>query len=190
MRAFFFFKTVVWKTDKRGGEKKCERKKTLWWRLASLDLVTWPWPSSECVFDPVTHDSGCGLLLGYKSQIFIPYIQQVQIRDKRKTKTMSSFCVKTLIFSLSKQTAKGKKSGYYFTLLTSLYSIAVPHENLLQGGRVGWGQEERGKGSGETTCQMLINLHWITKLSHPNHGQKSFLVWLGMHWGSGRNVFY
>lgn len=145
-----FFK-LLFGRQTRGEEKKkeWERKKTLSWRLASLDLVTWPWPSSECVFDPVTHDSSCVLLLGYKSQIFLPYIQQVGITDNRKRKTKSPLCGKTPIFSLAKKKAQSKGVVLllqYWNLLR--WILFFPGGGLTE---VEWAEGRRT--SGEAMCK-------------------------------------
>lgn len=70
------------------------------------------------MFDPVTHDSGCVLLLGYKSQIFLPYIQQVGITDNRKENSLP--CVKTPLFTITKKTTPKQRS------LATFRSIGTP----------------------------------------------------------------
>lgn len=154
MRVWVFFK-LLFGRQTRGGKKKkkWERKKTLSWRLASLDLVTWPWPSSECVFDPVTHDSSCVLLLGYKSQIFLPYIQQVGITDNRKRKTKSPL-VGRLPFSPLQSTKAQSKVVLLLQYTTEVLALAVldlvfppgVDARRWSGLRAGG---PRGKGSGE-----------------------------------------
>lgn len=167
MRVWVFLNSCL--EDRQGEKKKkkkkkeWERKKTLSWRLASLDLVTWPWPSSECVFDPVTHDSSCVLLLGYKSQIFLPYIQQVGITDNRRRKTKSPL-VGRLPFSPLQRKKKSTKQRSCAT--TSVLALAVldrcfsrwANVRRWSGLRAG-GPRKRLRGS---HVQMLINTEQIT----------------------------
>lgn len=157
--------------DRQEGKrkKKCERKKTLWWRLASLDLVTWPWPSSECVFDPVTHDSGCGLLLGYKSQIFLPYIQQVQIRDNRKTKNKVFALREDPDFLSFKANSKSKEVGVLFHFIDisvldrcSTWEFTAGRSSGLRAGR----KRERLRGNNMSNVdQLALNYQTVTSES-------------------------
>lgn len=185
MRVWVFLNSCL--EDRQGEKKKkkkeWERKKTLSWRLASLDLVTWPWPSSECVFDPVTHDSSCVLLLGYKSQIFLPYIQQVGITDNRKRKTKSPLVGRLPFSPLQRKKAQSKEVVLLLQCRHLLCWINVFPGGWMHGGGVGWGQEDRGKGSGKPYAN--INQHGTNY-----HNQKSFLIELGMHRSSVRDAFY
>lgn len=152
MRVWVFLNSCL--EDRQGEKRKkkeWERKKTLSWRLASLDLVTWPWPSSECVFDPVTHDSSCVLLLGYKSQIFLPYIQQVGITDNRKRKTKSPLVGRLPFSPLKRKKAQSKEVVLLLQYL--LCWIVVFPGGCMHGGGAGWGQEDREKGSEEAMCK-------------------------------------
>lgn len=171
MRGFFIKKKTTKKTccledRQEGGKKKCERKKTLWWRLASLDLVTWPWPSSECVFDPVTHDSGCGLLLGYKSQIFLPYIQQVQIRDKGKTKNKVFALREDPDFLSFKASSKSKEVGVLFHFIDisildrcSTWEFTAGKSSGLRAGR----KRKRLRGNNApNVVQLALNYQTVT----------------------------
>lgn len=184
MRVWVFLNSCL--EDRQGEKKKkkeWERKKTLSWRLASLDLVTWPWPSSECVFDPVTHDSSCVLLLGYKSQIFLPYIQQVGITDNRKRKTKSPLVGRLPFSPLQRKKHKAQKLCYCFSTGTCCAgSLFFPGGGCTE---AQWAEGRRTKEKAQGKPCANVNQHRTNY-----HSQKSFLIELRMYRSSGRNAFY